>query len=483
MAEQNTVIPTDNHLIEEAILPITMAKRTLSGLGYVWMWICMAVIIATFSLGAAGVAGFNLFTVALIIFSSNLLLGIIMLFTADVGTEHGLSFAVFLRAPFGTVGTHLPSLLRGVVAAGWFGIQTYLGALALNGIVEYLTGFNSWIFWYVAFGAVQIFNTAMGIKAVERLAQISGPAIIAISIWMYFTLSDLATLSGHNIWTFAGNENMSLFILFMANMGYWATLTVDIPNLTRYLHTESGADKFLQRNKNTIIAQFLALPITQTWIAIIGAVSFIATGDWNPITVIQGQETGLALVVLLALIILAQWSTNTTANLIPSALAFINAGAPRISFPVALVLAGIVGTLTMPWFILNNLFTYLGLAGAALSAVGGIMLCDYYVIRKRQLNVPELYAPKGQYYYTSGFNPAGIIAWVIGGGLALLHLNYAYIVGFPVAFILYFLLMKFWILNKHPQAEVTNPSAEKYLATSVGKSWGYANGKFTKENN
>ncbi len=465
--------PERNHLLEEAILPVRFGERTIGMLGFVWIWIGMAVIIATFQLGANGVAGLPLPTVLLTIFLANFALAIVMTLTADIGTEHGLSFAVYLRAPFGTLGTHLPAVSRGIVAAIWFGIQTYLGALAINGIVEYFTGFSGWFVWYLVFGVVQIVNTAMGIKAVERLAAIAAPAIIAVAIWMYFTLEGVAEQAGKNIWNFAGDQPISAFSLFVANMAFWSALAVDIPNLTRFLKTEAHAASFAKRNKNVFAAQFVALPVTQTFVALIGAVSFIAAGDWNPVTVIQGQSQGFTLVVLLALVILAQWSTNNAANLIPAALTFVNAAAPRLHYKWAVALAGVVGTLAFPWLILNNLFTFLGYYGALLSAVGGIMIADYYAIRRRHLNVPDLYRADGQYRYMGGVNPAGMIAWVVAGGLALWQLNYAYLVGLPVGFIVYLALMKLWILRKHPQAEVESQRDDRYLGTSVGQEWAY----------
>lgn len=432
----------------------------------------MAVIIATFQLGAGGVAGLPLITVVLTIFLANLALGVVMTLTADIGTEHGLSFAVFLRAPFGTRGTHLPAVSRGIVAAVWFGVQTYLGALALNGIVEYMTGFDNWIVWYAVFAIIQMVNTALGIRAVERLASIAAPSIILISIWMYYTLDVMAETQGLNFWTFAGEADVGLIGLFFANMAFWSALAVDIPNLTRFLKTEGGARSFVKRNKNVFVAQFVALPVTQAWIAMIGAASFIAAGDWNPVTVIQAQGTGFSMVILLVMVILAQWSTNNAANLIPAALTFVNAGAPKVSYKVAIVIAGIIGTLSMPWLILNNLFTFLGYYGAVLSAVGGIMVADYYFIRKRRLNVPDLYRQDGQYRFAGGFNPAGIIAWIVGGGLALIFLEYAYLTGFVVAFIVYLVLMKTWILPKYPQAEI-GAQGDDYLATSAGLNWVY----------
>lgn len=462
-----------NHLLEESILPVSVKQRTISALGFVWIWIGIAVIIATFQLGANGVAGLPLLQVVGIILAANVVLALLMCLTADIGTEHGLSFAVYLRAPFGVYGTHLPSIFRGLIAAIWFGIQTYLGALALNGIVEYLTGYSSWPVWYVVFALMQIGNTALGIKAVEILAAIAAPAIMIISIWMYYTLDVLAHTKGLNIWTFVGNENITPLTLFLANVAFWSTLAIDIPNITRFVKTSSGARSFIKRNKNIFVAQLIALPATQTWIAVIGAASFIAAGDWNPINVIQGQSEGLSLLMLLTLVLLAQWSTNTAANLIPAALTFVNVGAPYVKYPMAVLLAGVVGTLSMPWAILDNLFAFLFSYGSFLSAIGGIMIADYFLIRRRKLNVPDLYKADGQYRYSSGVNLAGIIAWIAAGGLAFSSGAWAFVVGFGAGLVIYYLLMKLWVLRVHTQQELAAGTGDKFLATSVGMNWIY----------
>ncbi|MCB1311173.1 MAG: NCS1 family transporter [Sedimentitalea sp.] len=461
-------------LIEESILPVQLNQRPIGLWGYAWIWVGIAVIIATYGLGAAGVGGgIGLGAVILTICLANVAIGLFMVLTADIGTEHGLSFAVYLRAPFGVHGTHLPSVSRGIVAAMWFGIQTYLGALALNGIGEYFFGFDNWFVWYVAFGILQIVNTAMGIKSVERLASFAAPAIIAISVWMYFTLEGVAQTNGLNIWTFRAEGEMSLLVLFVANLGFWSTMAIDIPNLTRFLKTEPGAKSFFRRNRNIFLAQLIALPVTQAMIAGIGAVSFIATGNWNPIEVIQGQEQGFALVALLALVVLAQWSTNNSANLIPAALTFINLAPRYINYKTAVALAGVVGTICFPWKILGNLFVFLGYYGAFLSAIGGIMVADYYVLRKRRLNVPELFSLTGQFRYSGGFNIAGLSAWLIAGGVAAWYSQYAFLIGFPLGFVIYLIGMKAFVLPSYPQSEITSGFSDGYLATSEGKSWAY----------
>lgn len=470
-----------SHLLEESILPVLGPQRTIGALGFVWIWIGLAVIIATFQLGAAGVESLPLGQVIAVIFAANVALALLMTLTADIGTEHGLSFAVYLRAPFGVTGTHLPALFRGVVAAIWFGIQTYLGALAINGIVEYLTGFSNWPLWYALFAAVQIWNTACGIKAVERLADIAAPAIIAISIWMYYTLDVMAQTKGLNIWNWVGGKDSTVLTLFLANMAFWSTLAIDIPNITRFLKVEEGTKSFVRRNRNVFFAQLIALPATQTWVAVIGAAAFIAAGNWDPITVIQGSATGFSLIVLLVMVVLAQWSTNNAANLIPAALTFVNAGAPRIGYRTAVVLAGIIGTLSMPWLILDNLFSFLFSYGSFLSTIGGIMVADYFVIRRRRLNVPDLYEADGQFRFLGGVNPAGVLTWMIGGGAAFYSGPWAFVVGFVLGFVLYLMLMRLWVLPRYPQAELTSGHSDRYLATSVSYSWSYTPGRgFTR---
>ena len=196
---------------------------------------------------------------------------------------------------------------------------------------------------------------------------------------------------------------------------------------------------------------------------------------------IQGDAQGMTLVVLLALVVLAQWSTNNSANLIPAALTFINLAPRAIGYKTGLALAGIVGTLCFPWEILNNLFVFLGYYGAFLSAIGGIMVADYYVIRGRKVNVPELFNPQGQYRYTGGVNVAGMLAWIVAGGLAAWWSQYAFVIGFPAGFVVYLVLMKAIVLPKHPQAELTGRDGDAFLAASVGKDWVHTGGgQFTR---
>jgi NCS1 family nucleobase:cation symporter-1 len=462
-----------NSLISKEILPVKGRQRVISGYGFFNIWVGMAVIIATFLIGGNGIESMSVWQLALAILFANIVIAVVGSLSGDIGVEHGLSFAAYMRAPFGTIGVHLPALSRGIVASIWFGIQTYLGAMAINYLVNSLTGFDSWVTWYVVFAAVQIINTAMGIKAIDRFAVIAAPSIILISIWIFFKMNGLAVEKGIDIATYSGTGNSTTWLIIMiANMGFWSALAVDIPNITRYLKAPTNERNWFKRNINNFIPHIVALPLVQTFMGVIGAVSVLGAGDWNPINVIQGTASGWTYVILLLMVILAQWSTNTAANLIPASLTFVNAGARfKLSYVSGIILAGIVGTLFQPWAILNNLFTYLGYYGAVLSAVAGIIICDYYVIRKRRLNVKDLYKEEGQYRFDGGINWAGMLAWIIGGGLALIFMKYMYVVGFPAGFVAYYILMKYWYLKKHKQMEVESNYSDEYLGTTVGKDW------------
>lgn len=462
-----------NTLITKDIVPTLRRERIITGLGFFNIWVGMAVIIATFQIGANGIESMTLWQLAGAIFVANVLIAIVASLTGDIGIEHGLSFAAYLRAPFGTVGVHIPALIRGIVACIWFGIQTYLGATAINYIVADLTGFESWFVWYVVFAAVQIVNTAIGIKAIDRFAVIAAPSIILISIWIFVKISSIATDEGLNILTYEGSSAETTWLLIMAaNMGFWSLLAVDIPNITRYVRAPVNERNWFRRNKNNYIPHLLALPTVQTFIGIIGAVSFLATGNWNPIEVVQQIATGWVMVMILLLVILAQWSTNTASNLIPASLTFVNAGASiNLSYTWGVILAGVVGTLFQPWIILEQLFRFLGYSGAIMSAVAGVIICDYYILRKRRLHVKDLYRQDGQFTFHRGVNVAGMLAWLISSVIAIVFINYMYFVGFPLSAMIYYVLMKQWYLKKFPQKEIESNYADEYLGTSANREW------------
>lgn len=463
-----------NTLVSEDIVPITSVKRSLGGLGFANIWIGMAIVISVFSFGASGIEGMGIWGVASATLFANILIAVVGSLTGDIGVEHGLSFATYLRAPFGITGVHLPAIARGIVAACWFGINTYIGSTAINYFTLALFGIDNWFLWFLIFAAVQIVNTMLGIKAIDKFSSFAAPCIILITCWMFYKVHAIAVLNNITILGYAPpSPSSSCWLITMcANTGMWAALAADIPNMTRSLKAPVGERNWFKRNINNWVPQFATLPIIETFIAVIGAISYLTTGNWNPVEVIQAQAHGVTLIILLVMVILAQWSTNTAANLVPPAMCFTNAGARwNLPYKVAVLIAGLIGVCVMPWKILDQLYTYLGYFGSFLSALAGIMICDYYVIRHRRLNVQDLYKKDGQYRYHGGINWCGIIAWILGTVAANLFSDYGYLFGFPTGFVVYLILTKAWYLKKFPQAEIESKFSDDYLGISVGNEW------------
>lgn len=174
-----------NTLISDDVIPITSRKRTLSGLGFANIWIGMAIVISVFSFGASGIEKMGIVGVASATFAANLIIAFIGSLTGDIGVEHGLSFATYLRAPFGVSGVHLPAVLRGIIASCWFGINTYIGSTAINYFTIALFGVDNWFLWFVIFAALQIINTMLGLKAIDKFSSLAAPCIILITCWMF----------------------------------------------------------------------------------------------------------------------------------------------------------------------------------------------------------------------------------------------------------------------------------------------------------
>jgi NCS1 family nucleobase:cation symporter-1 len=459
------------------LLPIAHKDRKIGTFGFSNMWIGMAVVLAAFAIGGSGVQHLSLEWVVLATLIGSLAIGFFITLSGDIGIEHGLSFPVYMRAPFGTIGTHIPSVVRGISASFWFGINTYFGAAALNGILFTLFGFDNWFLCYLVFAAAQLLNTSLGIKAVERFADLAAPVIILISIWMYGTLSNQAVEHGRSVWGWiespvtGGAVFTAFVVVIFSNMGFWATLAADIPTISRFVKAPQHEKNWFKRNKSAIIGNMIALPLTQTFMVVIGGVSYIAVKNYDPIVALQQAANGIVLAVLLIMIVFAQWSTNVAANLIPAATIFSNVGGPKVPFYVGVLFSGIIGTVVQPWNLFNLLIPFLLTIGAILSAIVGILYSDYYLLRKRRVNVPDLYESKGQYRYLNGVNLAGIVSWIIGGLSAIWLTNYSFLVGFVVGAACYYVLAKYWWFKKYPQSEIQNPSDELFLGTTVGRDW------------
>ena len=476
LVELDEPVPT-GPLVNDDIAPTAVSDRTWSTLHIASLWVEMSVCIPTYMLAASMIeTGMNWWQSMLAILLGNLIVYVPMAINGHAGTRYGIPFPVYARASFGPVGAHVPSLMRSVVACGWFGIQTWIGGLAVNaalGIVwpGWLALGGDWTFMghgaplyvsFLLFWCVNVYFVIAGTESIRVLETVAAPFLILMGLsllaWAILRVGGLGEMldASDRLGTAqdlpAGRFIMTLFLPWVTAMvGYWATLSLNIPDFTRYAKSQ----------KDQAVGQAVGLLTTMPLFSFIGVAVTSATvllydeAIWNPVDLVARltAEQNRPLLGLLAMvaIIVATLSTNIAANVVAPANSFSNLNPRRISFRAGGLIAAAIGIVIVPWKLLDLyqvwLITYSGLLGA----VGGVIVSDYVAVRRGQLDLPGLYSTDGAYAYSGGVNPRALMALVAGVLVALAGLlhpslaflfNGAWFSATIVSFVLYFLLMR-----------------------------------------
>jgi NCS1 family nucleobase:cation symporter-1 len=396
-----------------------------------------------------------------------------MILNAHAGTKYGVSFPVLCRAAFGVKGANVPAMLRAIVACGWFGIQTWIGGLALHALMA-----AAWPGWravpgniWIAFGAFWIIQVAIilrGLEGIKILESWSAPLLLgggaALLVWGINAGGGLGHVLGES--SRLRQAQTPFWTLFpaalTANVGYWATLSLNIPDFTRYAKSQ----------RSQMLGQALGLPTTMTAFAFIGVAVTSATivvfGEpiWDPVALLVRIGTPLVIIIGAVVVLAAQLTTNMAANVVSPANDFSSLAPKRINYVVGGLITAVIGILMMPWKLYADaaayIFTWLIGYSSLMGAIGGILIADYWVLRKRELSVEDLFDVNGQYRYQNGVNRRAMIALVLailpvvpgflraavtpGGQVQdpriFDHLyTYAWFVTFGLSFVLYLLLM------------------------------------------
>src|SRR6202163_1898809 len=452
---------TDPSLFNKDLAPIPANKRTWGMYNYVSLWVAMSVCIPTYMLASSLIAGgMNWWQSIGTIVLGNLIVLIPMLLNAHAGAKYGIPFPVFVRASFGVRGANLPAVLRALVACGWFGIQTWIGGQAIYSMLKILwpgvaaASAGAWICFF-AFWALNIAVIWRGIDTIKVLEGIGAPFMLGIGLLLLWWITGKAGGLGPVLSAPSKFHSTAEFIRFFipsltGMVGFWATVALNIPDFTRYAKSQ----------KAQALGQALGLPIAMTLYSFIGvavtSASAVIFGQpiWDPVELLgRFNQPVVALIALVALL-LATLNTNVAANVVSPSNDFSNLRPSVISFRTGGLITGVVGILMMPWKLLRDFSSYIfgWLVGcsALLGPIAGIMICDYYLVRHRQLVVEDLYRRDGSYEYQHGFNPKAIVALVAGVTIALIGLmvptlrwlyDYAWFVGFVVSGGVYFILM------------------------------------------
>jgi NCS1 family nucleobase:cation symporter-1 len=448
-------------LYNEDLAPVPPERRTWGTYNYAALWISMSVNIPTYLLASGMIAGGMSWKQALFtVFLGNVLVLIPMLLNAHAGTRYGIPFPVFARASFGVLGANVPAILRALVACGWFGIQTWIGGQAINAMLIALApGWQRFSFGpAVCFGffwLLNVFVILRGIDTIRFLQGVSAPFLLLIGLVLLLWARGKAGGFGPMLATPSKFHSFAEFFRFFIPsltgvVGFWATVSLNIPDFTRYARSQ----------RDQMLGQALGLPATMTFYSFIGIAVTSATliifrqALWNPVDVLLRLGNPLAVVIAMIALLMATLNVNVAANVVSPANDFSNLSPRRISFRTGGLITCVMGIAMQPWKLMANYGSYIfgwlvGYSGF-LGPIAGVLICDYFVIRDKNLSTQDLYQRGGLYEYSRGVNWQAIVALGAGAGVAFVGLfvsalrvlyNYAWFVGFAVSFFAYLILM------------------------------------------
>ena len=452
----------DPSLSNRDLAPTLPDRRTWGLYNYIALWFSMSMEITTYQLASSLIAkGMDWKQAVGTVLLGNLIVLIPMLLNAHAGAKYGIPFPVFIRAPFGVRGANLPAILRAIVACGWFGIQSWIGGQAIDSMLVViwpsLAG-NMGVLWtsFLLFWLLNMVVVWRGVESIRHLQAFGAPFMFVMAalllIWIRIKAGSFGTMLSTPSQFHSTREFLGVFFPSLTAMvGYWSTLALNIPDFTRYSKSQTAQ----------AWGQAFGLPVAMALYTFVGisatSASAVLFGHpiWNPILLIGAFHQPFVAFVALVAILIATLNVNIGANVVSPSNDFSNLYPRLISFRTGGVITGFLGLAMCPWkllatpdaYIFGWLIGYSGLLGP----VAGIMVSDYFLVRKTELDVNSLYHREGIYHYSRGINPRAIVSLVLGVALALIGIfvkplhflyDYAWFVGFFISGGVYVGMMK-----------------------------------------
>ncbi len=448
----------DNSLYNKDLAPVSAGSRTWTTYNYAALWISMGVNIPTYRLASGMIkGGMNWKQALFTVFLGNVLVLIPMLLNAHAGAKYGIPFPIFARSSFGVLGANVPAILRALVACGWFGIQTWIGGEAINAMIVAVA--PGWInvsygaaICFAVFWLLNVLVILRGINTIRFLQGISAPFLLLIGLALLLWARSKAGGFGPMLAAPSRFRSFGEFFAFFVPsltgvVGFWATVSLNIPDFTRYARSQ----------RDQMIGQALGLPATMTFYSFIGiavtSATMIIFGEalWDPVAVLSRLGHPLAVMVAMIALLMATLNVNVAANVVSPANDFSNLAPRRISFRTGGLITCVLGIAMQPWKVMANYGSYIfgwlvGYSGF-LGPIAGVLICDYFLVRRKIIKIEDLYRRGGVYEYSGGFNWRAIGALAGGAAVAFVGLvfpplrvlyDYAWFVGFAVSFAIYF---------------------------------------------
>ncbi|HVY60820.1 MAG TPA: NCS1 family nucleobase:cation symporter-1 [Planctomycetota bacterium] len=478
-------------LCNEDLLPVPLAKRHWTTWNFAALWISMAHCLTTYFYAAGLIQGGMDWKQALLTIAvGNVIVLVPILLNSHPGTKYGIPFPVFARAAYGTVGANLPALMRAFVACGWFGIQCWIGGKAVHELFRAI--YPGWtdllgtvpldsifagdpahpVAWtqfvsFLIFWAMNIWIIVRGMDLLRAVENWAAPFVLVMTAillgWAVNRAGSLGAILEQPSHFKTTGAFLAAFVPGVTGMiGYWATLSLNMSDFTRY-----G-----QSQRSQAWGQILALPTTMTGFAAMGVIITSATivifgsAIWDPLDLVEKFNSRIIAAVITFTVVVATLAVNIAANVVSPANDFSNAFPRAITFRTGGVITGVLGILCLPWKLLANPALYIngwliGYSGG-LASIAGVLIADYWIVRRRRLDLAALYEPAGRYRYGSGWSWPAVAATLLGClvawayfiakpflpaesrllGILAIGYNYCWFVGLGVSMVAYLALSR-----------------------------------------
>lgn len=451
------------------LAPTNITQRSWTTYHITSLWIGLSICIPSFTMASSLVAlGLSPWLAVINVALGNCIILVPIQLNSHAGTKYGIPFPVFCRMTFGVVGAHIPAMSRALIACGWCAVQSWIGGAAIVSMVGVFSpSFSAMASaQYIGFGIFLILSAAVAFRSegIKWLEAIGAPLLVVLSVMLFFWATSLAGAQGYSISditqsstdiklvTASGGYLYVFLAGLTSNIAFWATMALNIPDFSRYAKSQKAQFR----------GQLYGMPPMMAVCAFIGAYFAQATklvygtAIFDPTAVLDKIDNGLIVVLVSIGVIVATLTTNVAANVVAPANGFSNLSPGKISYRMGIVITVILSVFYRPWWIFGGagafIFGWLNTYGGILAPVAAIFIADYYVVKKKNIDVMALFqGPGGRYWYSNGWNWRAVVAWICGfilptmgnfgvGGLKWVAAN-GYIIGFAIGFVVYILLM------------------------------------------
>jgi len=436
MMKASDPVQAHSGLWNDDLAPTRADQRTWRWYHFAALWVGMVMCIPAYTLAAGLIeSGMSWKEAVGTVFLGNFIVLIPMLLIGHAGVKYGIPYAVLARASFGTRGARLPALLRALVACGWYGIQTWFGGMMIYTLAGVLIGHPlegekiaglginaGQLVCFLVFWALQFYFVVHGIDAIRKLETYTAPIKILICFvllaWAYNRAGGFGPiLEQPSQFAEGGKKAGQFWSVFWpsltAMVGFWATLALNIPDFTR----------FAKSQRDQVVGQAIGLPIPMGLLAglavIVTSATIVIYGKaiWDPVD-LASRMTGAAVLIALIVLLIDTVSVNLAANLVGPAYDFSALNPRAISYRTGGYITAGIAIAMMPWKLLEStqgyIFTWLIGYSALLGPIAGILIADYYLVRRTELKVGDLYSDKGHYRYSGGWNLCALAAFAVG---------------------------------------------------------------------